>query len=150
MKSQEFDCNLLEIEDLTIYAYAALKAYCIIVRNNFRTLGKYEEAWNDAIKEKTDKKSNITKGCPRKTFIGLCEEGYLKGVQKISNKNYGANKNYAIEALKHLKKNPHEKNSPKILWKKLVNNIDSDTKVRKCYNQQMHVVLALWNENLIV
>ena len=152
MKAQEFDCSLLENGKFTMYEYAALKAYCIIVSNGYSTLKEYEEAWSEALKEITDKKSNITKGCPRKAFVGLCEDGYLKNIPAIPNKNSGFNKNYAIEAVNYLQNHKDEVEVIKasILWEKLSSNIDSETKARKCYNEQMHVILALWNKNLIV
>lgn len=150
MKAQEFDCNLLEKGNLTMYAYSALKAYCIIIGKAYSTSKDYEEAWLEAISSITLRKSNIEKPCPQTTFLGLCEDGFLKNVPKIDNNNISPNKQYAIEAIQYLRKNPKENISAIQLWERLYININSDTKKRKCHNQQMHVVLALWNKNLIV
>ncbi len=91
-------------------------------------------------------KPSRNKGCPRSTFLGLCENGYVKGVP-IGNykilKN-SKNKNYAIKALKLLKSNPHLATlKPKILWEFVMNGVS------KTPNSQMDIVLALWNEGLI-
>jgi len=153
MKAQEFDCNLLEKGNFTMYAYAALKAYCIIIGKGYSYSKEYEEAWLEALNSIPNiKKSNLSKGCPKNAFLGLCEEGYLKNIPAIPNNNSGLNKSYAIEAVNYLQNQKYDQKEikPKILWEKLSNNFDSNTKVRKCYNQQMDVVLALWNKNLIV
>lgn len=146
MKTQEFDCKLLKKDDFTMYEYSALKAYCIIVGKGYSTLKEYEEAWYEALKSKTDKKSNIVKGCPRKAFLGLCEDGYLKDVPDIPNDNSGFNKEYAIEAVNILNNGTIENPTPKKLWDEVLINLN----ISKSYNQQMHVVLALSKMKLIL
>ena len=100
--------------------------------------------WNTVAEELFDSRTSQNKGCPRSTFLGLCEEGLVKGVSKGNYKsNSTINKNHGIEAVDFLKKNKIEFISSKDLWSKL--NVSG-----KSHNSQMDVVLALWYENLIV
>ncbi|MEM5504916.1 hypothetical protein WNY81_08640 [Shewanella frigidimarina] len=82
--------------------------------------------------------SSQKKSCPKSSFLGLCEEGRVKNINAGSYTKSKDNKAYALEALSLLRVNPNL--SEKELW----NNISS-----KKYNQQMHVVLALFKADLI-
>ena len=88
--------------------------------------------------------SGQKKGCPRDAFLGLCEEGLIKGIPKgiycISVKN----KRYAILALAHLQKNPDLSEQPRLLWDKVLKGEN------KVHNSQMDVVIALWNSGFLV
>lgn len=125
------------------YGKVAIKAA------NFATIGKMDpkKAWKEACNEvwpdMTKNKSCRIKGCPRNAFLGLCEAGMIKKLKKgdytFKNKNY--NKDYAIKAVKILRKNSELSDDKNKLWKKVID---------KKPNDQMDVVLALWNEELIV
>nr|WP_313637966.1 hypothetical protein [Paenibacillus sp.] len=54
------------------------------------------------------------------------------------------NKTYAIQAVELLKANPELAKDKNELWRKVIKG------VKKQHNSQMDVVLALWNNNLIV
>jgi hypothetical protein len=108
----------------------------------YKTAESLRESWFSAAAELFDSESSQNKGCPRSSFLGLCEEGLIK---EISKGEYGSdstkNKTHAIEAVTYLKENKVEFISTKELWSKL--NI-------KSHNSQMDVVLALWHKGLIV
>lgn len=83
------------------------------------------------------------KGCPKCTFLGLCEEGYVLGIKKGTylRKHNCVNKGYAIHALKILKAEPTGEFTPIELWEKVVEG--------KRHNNQMDVVLALRTKKLL-
>lgn len=100
--------------------------------------------WNTVATALFDSESSRDKGCPRSTFLGLCEAGLIKGVSKGDYKsNSTINKNHGIEAVAFLKEHKIEAISSKELWNKL--NVAD-----KSHNSQMDVVLALWYKKLIV
>lgn len=99
------------------------------------------ESWEIAVKD-FDSESAKVKGCPKNTFLGLCEDGYVKGVPKGNYTKSIKNKEYAINAIKIIKNNPNKSFSPKELWGEL--NLGD-----KRHNSQMDVVLALWENGLI-
>jgi hypothetical protein len=125
------------------YGQAAVKAVALL---NTRTLDLPREAWNQATIEIFGKgTSSQAKGCPRSAFIGLCEEGLVKGVDagKYALKST-KNKDYAIKAINLIKKEPSLTNDMNQLWNQ-VNAGDS-----KVHNSQMDVVVTLWKNNLLV
>jgi hypothetical protein len=83
------------------------------------------------------------KGCPKNTFLGLCEIGFVKGIPKGNYTKSIKNKEYALKAAIILKQNTQTTFSPKELWDKLELG-------DKRSNSQMDVVLALWEHGLIV
>jgi len=103
-----------------------------------------KEAWGVAVSDIFETKSTREKGCPKSTFLSLCEVG-SKGIPKG---NYAPrvkeNKVYALKALEILKNrnNNPEKIGAIELWKLAQNQ-------NKKHNSQMDVVLALWNTGLI-
>ncbi len=120
------------------YGKAALKT--LKVYKNYPTL---RLAWVASISELTTSQSAVEKSCPRSTFLGLCEEGLVKGIPAgVYESNSTINKNHAIEAVNYLMNNRINSISQKELWSKL--DVDS-----KSHNSQMDVVLALWHNNLI-
>jgi hypothetical protein len=100
------------------------------------------ESWNKAVKD-FDSESAKVKGCPKNTFLGLCEEGLVKGIPKGNYTKSVKNKEYALKAVAILKQNTQTTFSPKELWEKLELG-------DKRSNSQMDVVLALWENGLIV
>ncbi|WP_139959578.1 DUF6979 family protein [Flavicella sediminum] len=101
-----------------------------------------KEAWKLAAIDIFDSKSSQDKGCPKNTYLGLCEEGLVKGIPKGNYTRSVKNKDYALKALKILKSNSSSTFSPKALWEKLELG-------NKRHNSQMDVVIALWVNGLI-
>jgi hypothetical protein len=120
------------------YGLTALKS-----AQNYEDSYSIVEIWSRSAKEVFDTKSAQEKGCPKNTFLGLCEEGLVKGIPKGKYTRSEKNKNYALNAVSILKDNPNKVYSPKELWDKLELG-------NKRSNSQMDVVLALWENGLIV
>ena len=83
------------------------------------------------------------KGCPRCAFLGLCEEGLIKGIPKGKYCKSVKNKQYALSALKYLQQDQNLSKQPSLLWKKVTEGEP------KAHNSQMDVVIALWNAGLL-
>lgn len=101
------------------------------------------EAWEKGAKKIFDSTESQKKGCPKSTFLGLCEEGLIFGVKRGSYTTSDLNKKYALKAVKYLVRTEVIQISPKNLWEIIQNNNEIK------HNSQMDVVLALWNNNLI-
>jgi len=92
-----------------------------------------ENAWNTASCEVFEKGSTAQrKSCPKNAFLGLY------GIRR-----QGKNAQYAQKALAYLRKAHTENISPLQLWEIVMNG------EKKTYNNQMHVVLALFKEGYI-
>jgi hypothetical protein len=83
------------------------------------------------------------KSCPRGAFLGLCEEGLVRGVPAGKYKASKDNKAYAVQAAALLTEGAR-KWSVGELWRA----VSSDPE--KTHDSQMDVVMALWNNGLIV
>jgi hypothetical protein len=83
------------------------------------------------------------KGCPRGAFLGLCEEGLVKGIPPGHYTASKDNKLYAVRAAALLIEGTRSW-STSALWRAV--SIDPE----KTHNSQMDVVLALWKNDLIV
>jgi hypothetical protein len=83
------------------------------------------------------------KGCPRGAFLGLCEEGLIKGIPTGNYTRSKENKAYAVQAAALLTADGR-KWSIGELWRAVSNDPE------KTHNSQMDVVLALWRNGLIV
>lgn len=84
--------RLLEGKGLVImrlYKKAAVHAVKII-----QTTPSTEplEAWMEAISKYTPSVESRKKGCPKSTFLSLCETGYIQGVPAGHYTNYTKNK----------------------------------------------------------
>lgn len=89
------------------------------------------DAWKKASCEIFEPSSNSQKKvCPKEAFLGL-----YGGV--------GKNAEYARKGFAYLKNNPDSNISPNALWR-IINEGKSIS-----YNQQMHVVIAMYIEGLI-
>lgn len=121
------------------YAKITLKAYSLIIKDGINP----REAWQLSAKEVfPNSESSQEKSCPRITFLGLCQEGFLVDIPIGRYTSSINNKNYAIKALKILQKNP-SLSKPLDLWYHLRLN----EKIQ--HNHQMDVVLILVQNNLI-
>ena len=123
------------------YALTALKV--IKTHNLFPTLAL---AWKATIKELSNSESTQVKGCPKNTFLGLCEKGLVKGIPKGNYTKSIKNKDYAIAAVDILRAYTVQDFTPIQLWKKVRLELDLGD---KAHNSQMDVVLALWRNSLI-
>ena len=75
-------------------------------------------------------------------FLGLCEKGLVKYIPRGSYTRSIKNKDYAIQAVTLLRKNPELSVSE--LWKR----IDKDNP-EKAHNDQMNVAKALYDAGFI-
>ena len=103
------------------------------------------DAWDKAAAKIFSESLSISsqgKGCPRDAFLGLCEEGLVKGVAPGNYTSSEKNKEYAVKAVQILKNNPTSSYSQLALWKKVSGGGIS-------HNGQMDVVLSLWKNGLI-
>ena len=82
------------------------------------------------------------KGCPRGAFLGLCEEGLVRGIPAGRYTASKDNKDYAVRAAALLTAGT-QRWSTSALWKAVA-------KPAKTHDSQMDIVLALWNNGLIV
>lgn len=103
------------------------------------------KAWNQVtIEIFGEGTASQKKGCPRNTFLGLCEKGLLQGVSSGSYTKSVKNKEYGLKAVSILaKRKDKQPIQQRVLWKEVIG--DQDIK----YNSQMDVVLSLWNEGMI-
>ena len=99
------------------------------------------EAWKRATSEVFSTPAARDKGCPKSTFLGLCEEGLVWGVARGEYTKSRDNKKYALAAVALLKSNPSLASDQDSLW--------SQVGEKKKPNSQMDVVIALWNEGAI-
>jgi hypothetical protein len=83
------------------------------------------------------------KGCPRGAFLGLCEEGLVKGIPAGRYTSSNDNKDYAVRAAALLIEGKQSW-STSSLWRA----VEYDP--AKTHNGQMDIVLALWKNDLIV
>lgn len=100
------------------------------------------EGWKKVARSVFTKDSLVEKGCPRGCFLGICEEGLIKGIPKGRYTTSKKNKSYGISAIQILRANDKYKDKPLQLWEKIPGASNT-------YNHQMHVVCALWKAGLI-
>lgn len=123
------------------YGQAAIEATEMLTS---KTVNEPERAWEIAtIKEFGKGTTTQKKGCPKDTFLGLCENGLIKNVLSGNYTKSKKNKLYAIRAIKFLKDKPELAKNATALWQEVMGN------EIKSHNCQMEVVISLWNEGLI-
>ncbi len=104
-----------------------------------------QEAWEQSSSELFGRgTSSQKKGCPKDTFLGLCEEGLIKGVQRGHYTRSKKNKKYALDAVAALKQSPSLAANPTNLWYKVMKG------EHKVHNHQMDVIISLWDQGLII
>ncbi|CAG9297848.1 DUF6979 family protein [Celerinatantimonas diazotrophica] len=102
-------------------------------------------AWTKAAEHQFGKKTSlIKKGCPKGTFLGLAEDGHIKGIPSGHYTSSTKNKAYGLAALQQLKMSPELAKNKKGLWFQSCNDQP------KVQNNQMDVVIALWENNLLI
>lgn len=99
-------------------------------------------AWGQAAAETQRTRSMREKPCPLSTFLGLCNEGIVKGIPPGRYITAPKNRDHAIQAVRLLSLDPTlARLSPRQLWKLVAGE--------KTYNGQTEVVLGLWRRELI-
>jgi hypothetical protein len=92
--------------------------------------------------------SSQVKSCPRHAFLGVCEDGLVKGIKPGKYTDSVDNKSYAVEAVKLLKTNPSLSSGTKAdLWRRVMRRTGNP--IDKTHNQQMDVILALFQNRFI-
>ena len=99
------------------------------------------DAWSTAVAQEFSSHESRIKGCPKGAFLGLCEEGLVKGIPSGDYRAGEKNKGYAVEAVRLLKADPSMAARIPELWKRIS---------PKKHNSQLHVVTGLWLERLIL
>jgi hypothetical protein len=100
--------------------------------------------WNDAMEKLYPTSATARrKVCPRGAFLGLCEEGLIQGIPAGAYAATRDNKAYAVRAVALLTQGT-EHRSTSALWRAVINGAE------RAHNNQMDVVLALWNNDLIL
>jgi hypothetical protein len=87
--------------------------------------------------------SSRTKGCPRGSFLGLCEMGVVQNVAAGSYTGSVENKDYAVRALQILRSNPALSSDKRTLWQTVTDGAG------KAPNGQMDVVTTLFRSGLV-
>jgi len=83
------------------------------------------------------------KASPRGAFLGLCEEGLVKGIPPGHYAATKENKDYAVRAVALLAEGTKTW-STNALWLAVANDPE------KQHRSQMDIVMALWKNNLIL
>ena len=122
------------------YGEAALMA----TRQEVSANASPEARWQSAM-EKLYPTSPIARknGCPRGAFLGLCEEGLVKGIPPGQYTKSKHNKAYAVRAAALLAEGTQSW-SISALWHAVADDPE------KSHNSQMDVVMALWKNGLII
>lgn len=87
--------------------------------------------------------SGQRKSCPKGAFLGLCEEGLVKGIPPGEYTISADNKRYAVDAVALLRRNPSLAQNRAALWRAVMRGKAKER------NQQMDVVVSLWDRGLI-
>jgi hypothetical protein len=129
------------------YGDTAVEA-AVLLRNGYRSA---EDAWRAVAAEMfADAPHGRAKTCPREAFLGLCQAGLIRGVSGSPSLQTGSslNRAYAQVAVRFLAADPGLGRAGKAeLWQRVMKEVGGDPEKR--HNQQMDVVLTLWNNRLI-
>ena len=122
---------------MKLYAKSAVKAVEIYHSKDITI----ERAWKEAVSQYTESKHSINKGCPKATFLGLCEEGLIDGIPKGKYTSSKCNKRYGVEAVELIRQMGliHRE----VLWEMVTNTCGTR------HNAQMDVVYALISSEYI-
>jgi len=91
------------------YGIVAIEAANLAANGKMNPKDAWEKACDVVWPDKTKNKSCREKPCPKNTFLGLCEDGMIKDIDKgeyYRAKADKLNKKYAIKAVKILRENP--------------------------------------------
>ncbi|MGM3172487.1 DUF6979 family protein [Dickeya lacustris] len=105
------------------------------------------ECWEYSITLFTNSRDSQRKGCPKSAFLGLCQDGYVKGIPKG---DYlppdSPNKRYAVVAAECVLKEPSRKYSRAELWRIATKDCPDAAENE---NGQIDVVLTLKDAGLL-
>jgi hypothetical protein len=122
------------------YGKSAIEAVELILSTKIHP----EQAWDIATSNEFGKDSSLQKkGCPKGAFLGLCEQGMIKGVPLGSYTESTENKRYTVRAVKILKQKPYLLENEDRLWFE----VTGGKQIKQ--NNQLDIVLSLWNKNYI-
>lgn len=125
---------------MAAYGTVAVRAVTLYIAGKASSI---VDGWEIAACELFDTESAQKKGCPRTTFLGICEGGNVQGVPPGEyNTKLSDNKLYGLKAIAALRLNPVLSEDQALLWKKIGND-----KLKP--NSQMDMVTALWKTGLI-
>lgn len=125
---------------MAVYGNAAIRAVTLYTAGKASSI---VDGWEIATRELFNTESGRTKGCPRTTFLGICEGGNVTGVPPGQyNARVSDNKQYGLKAISVLRSNPALVDDQVSLWRKIGNE-----KLKP--NSQMDVVTALWKAGMI-
>lgn len=102
------------------------------------------KAWELELKlaQKSDK------GCPKGTFLGLCQNGFIKGIPVGSYTNSKKNANYGLVGRELLLAQPNRYlTDAKTLWQDILQVLELSPKAS---NQQAEVLIELWKSGLLL
>lgn len=123
------------------YGDAAIKAAELAAKSD--TMSP-RAAWETAVLDIfRDSPSSQKKSCPKDTFLTLCGLGAVKGVNPGRYTESTKGKSYAERGLKALRNNPMLSKDKMGLW------AEASGDARIAHNQQMDVLIALFNKDLI-
>jgi hypothetical protein len=109
------------------------------------------EAWRIAAMQVfPDSASSRNKNCPKEAFLGLCASGLIRGIPRLDDGANGQrpNREYAITAARLLAlRSGLTALSRTDLWTRVLTELRLDPKKR--HNQQMDIVMSLWEQSLI-
>jgi len=121
------------------YGQTALQATRLV---NEGSVDSPTEAWT-VHRIFPNQEASQKKGCPKNTYLSLCEVGLVRGVVQGTYTKSKDNKRYALEAVQLLRENPAFASDGSHLWNAIMKGAN------KVENSQMDVVLTLWNAGLI-
>ncbi len=126
-----------------------VKAYIAKKKQNSHSKIKLSEEWANMAD-----KLNLSNehGCPKATFLGICSAGYVSGIPAFSYTDSYWNSLYGETAIQLLKTFPYLANlGTKELWIMVLSIMKPFYKldITKTHNQQMDVILELWNKGYI-
>jgi hypothetical protein len=124
------------------YAFAALRAVELIraVPGRLTPPDAWEVATTEVFGSGTPAQK---KGCPKGTFLGLCQVGYVIGIPSGDYTRSEKNREYAVSAAEALADDPTLDGNAEALWNRVLSG------EHKRHNSQMHVVIALWKQGLL-
>jgi hypothetical protein len=103
------------------YGEAAVKAVNLLVR---KKVAIPAEAWRQAVSGKGIRRPGQKSASARGAFLGLCEEGYVRGVPSGDYSGAARHKAYAVKAAQFLT-NGHQPDKG-ALWASVVNRLRRD------------------------
>ena len=124
----------------TKYGECSIKAVYFITHKGYSPIDAWEATTIHAFGKGSSSQKKV---CPRGAFLGLCSNGDIKGVPGGDYTKSILNKEYAIRTARFLRSNPKLASSPVLLWRRVIGS------KKKQHNNQLDVVLALWNNKLL-